>query len=163
MQRYCQKLQITQNKVIRSVLNIVPRSHLGPDEFRSLGWLPVSKRVDQIVLNHVFKINSRTSPDYMTEHFVLTSVVHSYGTRFKENGYFSLSKVKGFGKKTFASQGCKLWNDLPTNIKSIAHNQSFKVAVKAHFSKLALNHMFLIVAIHRSHIFILILILRTVG
>ena len=132
----CKKFQITQNKVIRFVLNLDPRSHLGPDVFRSLGWLPVSKRVDQMILNHVFKINSRTSPDYMTEHFVPRSAVHSYGTRFRENGCFSLPKVKGFGKKTFAFRGRKLWNDLPANIKSIAGNQSFKVAVKAHFQNL---------------------------
>ena len=75
----------------------------------------------------------------MTEHFVLRSTVHSYGTRFRENGYFSLPKVKGFGKKTFAFRGCKLWNDLPANIKSIARYQNFKIAVKASFSKFALN------------------------
>ena len=42
------------------------------------------KKVDQIVVDHVFKFNSRTSPDYMTEHFVPRSAVHSYGTRFRE-------------------------------------------------------------------------------
>ena len=47
----CKKLQITQNKVIRFVLNLDPRSHLGPDDFRSFGWLLVSKRVHQIDLN----------------------------------------------------------------------------------------------------------------
>ena len=52
-----------------------------------------------MILNHVFMINSRTSPDYMTEHFVPRSAVHLYGTRFIENGCFSLPKVKGFGKK----------------------------------------------------------------
>ena len=45
---------------------------------------------------------------------------------------FSPPTVNGFGKKTFAFQGCKLLNDLPTNNKSIARNQSLKVAVKAH-------------------------------
>ena len=115
----CKNLQIIQNKVIRFVLNLDPRSNLGPDVFRSLRWVPVSKRVDQIVLNHVFKINSRTSLDYMAEHFVSRSAAHSYGTRFREKGCFPLSKIKGFGKKTFAFWGCKLWNDLPTNIKSM--------------------------------------------
>ena len=64
------------------------------------------------------------------------SAALSYEIRFRENGSFSLPKVKWFGKKTFTFQGCKLWNDLPTNIKSIAHNHSFKVAVKAHFLNL---------------------------
>ena len=114
------KLQISQNKVTRFVLNLDPRSHLGPGVFRSLGWLLVSKRVDQIVLNHVFKINSRTSPDNMTEHVVPRSAVHSYGTRIRENRCFSLPKVKGFGKKwDICIPGCKLSNDLLTNINSI--------------------------------------------
>ena len=69
----------------------------------------------------------------MSEQFASANAVHSYGTRFKENGCFSLPKVKGFCKKTFAFGVCKLWNELPINIKSIVRNQSLKVAVKAHF------------------------------
>ena len=42
-------LQVTQNKMIRFVLRLGPRSHIGSDEFKSSGWLPVSKRVDQII------------------------------------------------------------------------------------------------------------------
>ena len=66
------RLQITQNKMVRFVLKLDPRSHIGlhVDKFKSLGWLPVSKRVDQIILNHIFKIKSGTSPDYMGEHFI---------------------------------------------------------------------------------------------
>ena len=81
-------LQITQNKIIRFVLKMDPRSHIGSNEFKSLGWLPVSRRVDQIVLIHVFKIKSGKSADYMIEHFVPVISVHSYGTRFRENGCF---------------------------------------------------------------------------
>ena len=51
------RLQVTQNKMIRFVLKLEPRSHIGSDEFKSLGWLPVSKRVDQIILNHIFGSN----------------------------------------------------------------------------------------------------------
>ena len=87
--------------------------------FRSLGWLSVSKRVDQIVLNHVFKIKSGNLADYITEHFVPRSSVHSYGTRLRENVCFRFQIVKGFGKKSFACRGYTLWNDLPNNIKSI--------------------------------------------
>ena len=104
------KLQITQNKVIRFVLKLGLRSHIGSNVFRSLGWLPVSKTVDQIVLNHLFKIKSRNSLDYMTEHFVSRSSVHSYETMLRKNGCFSLPKVKGFGKKSSAYRGCTLWN-----------------------------------------------------
>ena len=41
-QSLCNKLQITQNKVIRFVLKLCPRSRIRSHVFRSLGWLPVS-------------------------------------------------------------------------------------------------------------------------
>lgn len=130
------RLQITQNKIIRFVLKMDPRSHIGPDVFKSLGWLPVSKRVDQIILCHVFKIKSGTAPDYMNAHFVPASSVHSYGTRFRESGCFSLPKVKGFGMKSFVYSGCALWNELPNSIKNTQELHKFKVAVKTYFLEL---------------------------
>ena len=51
------RLQVTQNKIIRFIFQMDPRSHVGADMFRSLGWLPVSKRVEQIILNHVFNLS----------------------------------------------------------------------------------------------------------
>ena len=51
------RLQVTQNNIIRFILQMDLRSHVGADTFRSLGWLPVSKRVEQIILNHVFKVS----------------------------------------------------------------------------------------------------------
>ena len=62
----------------------------------SLGWLPVSKRVEQIILNHVFKVKSGLSPEYMSEQFIPVSSVHTYSTRFRETGIFSIPEVKGF-------------------------------------------------------------------
>ena len=84
------RLQTTQNKIIWFVLIMGHRSNIGQDVFKAVGWLPVSKRVDQIILNHVFKTKSGTSPDYMTEQFTPASSVHSYSTRFRQNGGFSL-------------------------------------------------------------------------
>ena len=37
--------------------------------FKNVGWLLVSTRGDQIILNHVFKINSGTSQDFMIKIF----------------------------------------------------------------------------------------------
>ena len=88
------KLQLTQNKIIRFVLNMDSRARVGSEVFKSLGCLPVSKRVDQIILNHVFKVKLGQSPDYMVEHFIPASSIHSYGTRFRETGCFSIPTVK---------------------------------------------------------------------
>ena len=111
------------------------RSHKGSNEFKSLGRLPVSRRVDQIVLNHVFKFKSGKTDDYMIEYFVPVTSVHSYGTKFRENGCFSIPKVKGFGKKSFAYDRCISWNDLPNSINEIEGINNFKMVVKEHFFK----------------------------
>ena len=126
------RLQVTQNKMIRFVLKLDPRSHIGSDEFKSLGWLPVSKRVDQIILNRIFRIKSGTSPDYMGEHSIPASSVHNYRTRFRENGNFLYPKVKGFGRKSLAFTGCSLRNRLPPNVKNVNELKPFKTAVKSH-------------------------------
>ena len=102
------RLQVTQNKIIRFVLKMDPGSHVGANEFTSIGWLPVSRRVDQIILNHVLKIKFGQLALYMAEHFIQASSLHSYGTRFRESGNFSIPKVKSFGKKPFVYNGCIL-------------------------------------------------------
>ena len=55
------KLQVTQNKILRVVQNMDSRAHIGSDVFKSLSWLSVSKRVVQIILNHVLKAKSAQS------------------------------------------------------------------------------------------------------
>lgn len=41
---------------MRFVLGLDALSHIGPEHFRFLIWLPVGKRVDQIVLGHMSKV-----------------------------------------------------------------------------------------------------------
>ena len=51
-------------------------------------------------------------------------------TRFSNNGCFTIPKVKGFGMKTFAYNGCKLWNSLPPAVKDQNNLMKCKHAVK---------------------------------
>ena len=51
--RMKKKLQITQNKVIRFILGLPSRSHIGVTKFSSACMLPVPLRVDQLKLNHM--------------------------------------------------------------------------------------------------------------
>ena len=52
---------------------------------------------------------------------------------FEKMDVFSIPKVKGFSKKSFAYNGCILWNDLPNSIKEIEDIHNFEMAVKEHF------------------------------
>ena len=142
------RLQTTQNKLIRFVLNLDGKSHISHEHFKLLNWLPVSKRVDQIILCHVFKIKQGTAPDYLGEHFVPLNSVHNRCTRsnmtaipipdasfsftFSNNGRYVIPKVGSFGKKSFSYRAVYLWNALPKTIRNIETLGHFKHAIKQH-------------------------------
>ena len=127
------RLQATQNKMVRFILDLGPRTHNGRAHFEEVGWLPVHLRVDSLILGHVHKIHCNSAPSYMNEHFKLANEVHSYSTRFRDSNSYSIPKVKGFGEKTFAYNGCQVWNRLPSHFRSISNHRHFKKSVKEHF------------------------------
>ena len=142
------KLQVTQNKLIRFILNLHPRSHIGKEHFTRLNWLPIESRVNQITLCHVFKISSKLAPLYMEDNFTPVSNIHNKNTRFRvrtqsdspntdlnmhDCNRFAIPRVKGSGKKSFAFNGCTLWNSLPQHIRDAKSIPSFKHSVREHF------------------------------
>jgi len=58
------KLQVTQNKLNMFILDLKLRDHVGHQQFESLNWLPVNKRVEQVMLCHVFKVKHKLAPSY---------------------------------------------------------------------------------------------------
>ena len=92
-------LLIVQNKVIRFVFGIPPRTHLGCSEFSRVNILPVKYRADQIKLNHMFNIVHVSAPEYL-KHSINLSRSNRYDTR---SGNLScvMPSVKGFGIKSF--------------------------------------------------------------
>ena len=75
------KLHICQNKVIRVVLKLHPRTHLLPDHFSSLTLLRVEERVSQLKLCLVYKIINNLAPNYLRNYFLKMSDTHNYSTR----------------------------------------------------------------------------------
>ena len=51
------RLQTSQNKLVRFLLDLHPRSHLTPTHFSKVGWLRVEDRVKQLGLSLVYKIH----------------------------------------------------------------------------------------------------------
>ena len=127
------KLQTSQNKLIRFVLNLSSRVHIEKEHFKQLkNMLPVHSRVEQLTLCHVFKTKNSLSPQYMREHFISLDNVHSYNTRQSCKGAFVVPKVKSFGQKSFCYNGCKLWNSLPSHFNEITKLSHFKSVLKQH-------------------------------
>ena len=122
------RLQVAQNKVIRFMLNLPPRSHIGAEEFEMVGLLPVEKRVGQLKLSHVYNIFHSNAPVYMKSNF------HISNSRTRNSVYnFNITRVGSFSKDSFYYTGAKLWNDLPLSVRSSQTRNGFKNSIKKHF------------------------------
>jgi len=75
------KLQIAQNKIIRFVLGMGPRDHIGQLELNRVGFLNTKDRVHQLMLNHMHNVFNNNAPDYMVENFTRVGDVHQHFTR----------------------------------------------------------------------------------
>ena len=104
------KLQITQNKVIRFILGLPSRSHIGPAEFSGANMLPLPLRVDQLKLNHMYSIINGIAPSYLKSEIVITGH-HGHGTRSGNRACF-VPRVNSFAIKSFFYTGIKQWNYL---------------------------------------------------
>ena len=122
------KLQTTQNKIVRNILGLFSRSHVGANEFSRLNWLPVKLRVSQIMTNHMFGIQKSQN-------------VHGHNTR---SGSMALFKPRMgiHGQRTFLYwyQSINLWNSLPNTIQSQQCKDIFKKGVKSHFIDVLFNN-----------------------
>ncbi len=123
------QLQLIQNRLVRFVMNLPFRAHVGPEEYKRIGWLPVGPRVEQIKATHVFRVFNHTSPEYMSHNLNLVSSIHSHETRFSLLSYF-IPGVSSHGKSSFFYTGAKIWNSLPNKIKCELCIRKFKTKVK---------------------------------
>ncbi|CAL4061329.1 unnamed protein product, partial [Meganyctiphanes norvegica] len=117
------KLQVMQNKIIRFILNLDNRAHIGNRELAKTGFLKVPERVKQLKLGHVIKIKNKTSPYYMSANF--------QSLNENENRIVTRSKVSNFFKprvctNTFVYSAINDWNNLPSEIKEIKNENTFK-------------------------------------
>ena len=121
------KLQVTQNKIIRFIFNLDNRAHIGNKEIVKAGFLNVIDRVKQLKLGHVFRIKSQTSPYYLSTNFQRLNE--------NENAIVTRATAYNFYKprictNTFTYSAITEWNDLPNNIKDIKGEKNFKESLK---------------------------------
>ena len=122
-----------QNKVVRFVLDLGPRSRISCDQLDVVNMLNVSDRTSQLRLNHVFNVIHGCSPTYLKEHFTLNNNV----TRGGHNMNFQLPSVNSHTISSFYFNAIKDWNMLPLEGKEHRNRNSFKDAVKAHLTERA--------------------------
>ena len=121
-----------QNEIIRFILKLEPRSHIGGEEFQKLGILKVEDRIKQLKLYHVFKMYHDKAPQYLISNFRKFSNIHRYSTRGSATN-FILLKVKGQACNSFFFTGIKGWNSIPNQVTTSKTHVQFKKVVKSHF------------------------------
>ena len=121
------KLQVAQNKIIRFILNIDNRAHIGKKELSKAGFLDVENRVKQLKLGHAVKIRNKTSPYYLQTYFHrLSDIENRINTRARANDFYKPS----VSTNTFIYSTISDYNDLPNSIKEIRNEKSFKTELR---------------------------------
>ena len=129
--RLSKKVQSAQNKCIRFYLNLRNTAHVGATEFKAINWLPTKDRFDQHTCVNIMKFFKGTTPAYADE--IFQPIDQNRVTRrskFKLNLPFCKSNT---GQKCLSYFGPKIWNSLPSDLKSTNNINSFKHKIKDNF------------------------------
>ena len=94
--KYKSRLQCTQNKIIRFLLNAPARTHIGSIEFRRVNMLHVELRGKQLKLNLV----NGKAPNYLPDALNLKRSQHNINT-VSSYLFLHVPCVKSFGKNFF--------------------------------------------------------------
>ena len=99
---------------------------------RSLHWLPVSKRIDNIIMTLTYKCLHNLAPYYLQE------LIHPYepSRSLRSSSQVLLhvpkTRLKTYGDRSFAKAAPTLWNSLPQNIRESESLEVFKTSLKTH-------------------------------
>ena len=128
------RLQWTQNKVIRFLINALARTHIDLREFTLVNILPIELWEKQLKLNLVYNVINDRAPRYLSNFINVSCKQHGINTR---SSFLSLHVpyrpyVESFGQTSFYYTGVQAWNELSQHIQSVLNirHQSFKCLVK---------------------------------
>ncbi|KAK1887149.1 UPF0053 protein YegH [Dissostichus eleginoides] len=135
------KLQTSQNKLVRLLLDLTSSTHLTPAHFDNLGWLRVDDRVQQLAMGLVYKIHYTTKvPMYMSKYFPKVNEYHDHNTRGSSTNCVKPRFGSKQGLKTFRNYATSMWNALPTAVKECESLLTFKTSLKEHLRETAIRN-----------------------
>ena len=119
--KYNDHIQTQQNSIVKIITKLpFIKTKISPlyDESNLL-------RLDDIyklqVLKFMFSFKKKILPNCFNDYFTIPLEIHGYPTRFAcdDNWAVNFCGTKSTTKRTVKFTGCKLWNDLPSELKSI--------------------------------------------
>ena len=117
------KLQTVQNRIVKFILNLHFRTHIGQKILDQVKMLNVEDRARQLQLNHVYKIYRGDCPNYMQTKFDrIRDMQQRTNTRASINNFF-LPRVEKEASKSFYFTAMKSRNVLPENINILENKK----------------------------------------
>ena len=132
------KLQLIENSAARLLTRTRRREHITP-VLASLHWLPVRYRIDFKIILITYKALHGQAPTYIKD--MLTHHHLPINTRSADTGLLKIPRSKKInnriGNAAFINYAPKVWNNLPTDIRTTNSLATFKTKLKTHFYRLA--------------------------
>ena len=127
------KLQRVQNWAAKVVL-CRSKSDSSKEALKQLHWLPICQRIDFKDCCLVFKCLKGTAPSYLKDLIKVRSYARSTCAATSDDIELVVPFVRKsiFAERGFSVRGPKLWNSLPSNVKSSDNIFSFKRQLKTH-------------------------------
>jgi len=114
------KLQLVQNAAARVVVQARKSDRLSMTTLRkSLHWLPIKARIEFKISDLAWKAYNAIGPKYLIDLLHKRKIGHN--TRLAENCLLEIpsTKLTTYGDRSFEKAAPLLWNDLPTQIRTI--------------------------------------------
>jgi len=110
---------------------------------RELHWLPVFYRIEYKIILVTFKVLHGMAPDYL-RHLISVLPPSRYNLRRNDDSavlltFLTIRTKKTLGDRSFTSAAPRLWNLLPTTIRSISSIDIFKIMPKTFLFNRAFN------------------------
>ena len=118
------RLQTVQNAAARLILNAPRFDHALP-LLKSLHWLPIEKRIKFKCLVTIHNCLHGRAPEYLRDFLIEKQSKRTLRSSHERQLVTKRTKTR-FGDRAFIFYGPRLWNDLPSDIRSISSFSSFK-------------------------------------
>ena len=125
------KLQKLQNRAAR----IITRSGYevrSTEILSSLGWCDLETRRNRQKSAVMYKVISGIAPDYLQELFVPVNEAHNYNLRFSDMNVKIPQPHTEYLRRSLSYSGARLWNSLPSTIKSLPNLNNFNNVINAY-------------------------------
>ena len=146
------KFQRILNATCRLVRNIRARDHVTPT-LLSLEWLPIRDRINFRLAVIVFKCLHGLAPPYLNSYLQLSSSIESrrsLRSSSSSNLMLPSSHLKTVGARAFPVAAARVWNSLPSSLKSIPSLSTFKSALKAELLRSSFSYFFIFFSLSLS-------------